>query len=189
MFGRIKGTVIVACVKALRARRDDALPMLGEAAQRFLGPERVLPSSWYDEAVAFELYQAFARLIGGGRSPMRTWHEMGRQAATIHAVESYRHVVQARDTASILCASGVALFQSQHDTGKLKATMVGTHTAHIEIRGFGAMCSEWSHMIAGYLRGLVEVTGATDIEVRIDSVDLAHKDACFTVSWREPATA
>lgn len=185
MFGRIKGTVLVACVKALRAKREEAAPLLGESARRFLGEERVLPSSWYDESVAFDLYRAFARLTGG-KVGTRTWQEMGRQAATLHAVESYRHVVRARDTASILCQSGIALFQSQHDTGKLKAVMTGPCSAAIEIQGFGAMCTEWSHMIAGYLRGLVEVTGAQEIDVRIERVDLTKKDAEYTVRWRTP---
>jgi hypothetical protein len=184
--GRIKGTVIIACVKALRGQRDAAMPYLSERARRFLGDERVLPSSWYEEALAFELYRTYARVAAGGNT-MRVWHEMGRQAARIHAAEAYRHVVKARDTASILCTGGPALLHSQHDTGKLTATILEPGQARVEVRDFGPMCSEWSHMLAGYLRGLAEATSAQHIEVRILEVDLAKRDAVFAVAWQEPA--
>jgi hypothetical protein len=135
--------------------------------------------------VAFELYCTYARVSTPGVASVRVWHEMGRVAARGHAEEVYRHVVRAGDTTSILCNAAIALFQSQHDTGKLKCELIEKGKVSVELEGFGAMCSEWSHMIAGYLRGLAEATSARDIDVRTEETNCSKGRAAYRVSWRE----
>jgi hypothetical protein len=185
VFGRIKGTVLVGCVKALRKRRAEAGPLLSARAQELvLGSERVLPSSWYDEELAFELYRAFARIALGGSS-VGTWHEMGRLAALGHAAEIYRHLIRTRDTPRIMTEGAVVLFSAQHDTGKLSSELVAPGEVRVQVKGFGAMCPEWCHMIAGYLVGLAESTGAEKVHVRHVAYDFAAKDASYTVTWHE----
>jgi hypothetical protein len=187
--GRIKGTVLIDCVKALRNHRDAASPFLSAEKARalVLGNERVLASSWYDETLAFELYRTFARVRLGGAG-VRVWHQMGRMAARAHAAAAYKHLVKARETTRIMTEGAVLLFSAQHDTGKLTSEVVKPGEVLVEVKGFGAMCPEWRHMIAGYLVGLAEATGAEHVNVAHHEGDPRAKDAAYTLTWLAPAS-
>ena len=187
MNGRIKGTVLIDCVKALRNCRDEASPFLSSERARaiVLGNERVMAASWYDETLAFELYRTFARVRLGGAG-VRVWHQMGRLASRAHAEVTYKHLVKARDTARIMTEGAVLLFSAQHDTGKLTSNLVQPTEVHVEVKGFGAMCPEWRHMIAGYLVGLAEATGAQHVGVTHLESEIGSKDAAYSVSWLGP---
>jgi hypothetical protein len=186
--GRIKGTVLIDCVKALRHFRDDAASFLSSERARalVLGNERVLAASWYDETLAFELYRTFARVRLGGAG-VRVWHQMGRLASRAHAEAAYKHLVKARETTRIMTEGAVLLFSAQHDTGKLTSQVVRANEVRVEVKGFGAMCPEWRHMIAGYLVGLAEATGAEQVNVLHHETDPRAKDASYTVTWLAPA--
>jgi hypothetical protein len=175
---------MIDCVKALR--RQEGRGLVAALAQRarelVFGNERVLASSWYDEAVAFELYRAFARARLGGPG-VRVWHQMGRLAARGHAAAAYKHLVKARDTLRIMTEGAVLLFSAQHDTGKLTSNVVGPTAVLVEVKGFGAMCPEWRHMIAGYLVGLAEATGAEQVGVTHLEADPRSRDATYEVTW------
>jgi hypothetical protein len=185
--GRIKGTVLIDCVKALRNCRDEAASFLSSERARalVLGSERVLAASWYEETLAFELYRTFARARLGGAG-VRVWHQMGRLAARAHAAATYKHLIQARDTTRIMTEGAVLLFAAQHDTGKLSSRSSGPNEVEVEVKDFGAMCPEWRHMIAGYLVGLAEATGAEHVGVTHMESDPRSKDASYSVSWSSP---
>ncbi len=183
MHGRIKGSVLVSAVKALRMQREKAEPLLSEAGRRYLNEERVMVGSWYPEQDAFEIFRAFAQLHMPGMG-VKAWVEMGRVAALQHSREHYRHLMAERDTQQLMGKAG-ALFKNQHDTGELTATTEQVGQAAVTLVGFEALCSEWSQMIAGYLTGLVQATGSENVSVRIVERDFAKGDASFAVTWTE----
>jgi len=185
MHGRIKGTVLVSAVKALRTQRDKAEPLLSESARRYLHEERVLLASWYPEADGFEIFRAFL-LINMPGAGIKAWVEMGRIAALQHSRDHYRHLIAERDTRQLMSQAGV-LFKSQHDTGEMIASIERMGEAFVTLSGFGALCSEWSHMICGYLTGLLQATGCANVSVKVIDRDFSKGDASFRMTWTDPA--
>ena len=60
---RVKGSLVVGAVKALRAQGAPAREALPEHVRHYLD-HRILVSSWYSEDDAMELYVAMARALG-----------------------------------------------------------------------------------------------------------------------------
>jgi hypothetical protein len=171
--GRIKGVAVLGIVKFLRARRDDALPLLRPELHHYLN-DTVSPSSWYPEMDQAELLHAGSLLYQG--SPDRALELMGEIAARGHS-EIYHELLVGRGSQS----RTFALWSTQHDTGELRRVRETATRMSFELVNFEGTSREFCLLFTGYLRGTFTVNGFSDVTVEKLACKLWGDSSCI---WR-----
>lgn|GEM_PF-2534845 len=180
---KVKGTNLIASVKLLRKNKEAARAALPPELHRYL-EERVLPTSWYPEADMAVLLRAMAPILRKlGPDPFEL---MGRAALREHMQGVYAHLLRA-DRAT-LARRVSALWQSQHDTGRLTMVELGPGRARFELVEYGHPSREMCATIRGYLmEALAAAAGCTDVRAAKVSCVLDGADRCaWDCVWREP---
>jgi hypothetical protein len=148
----VKGSNLVEVVKLLRRQRDRARAELAPTLHRYL-EERVLVTSWYPEADLVAILRVAAKWIGTGSSD--AFELMGRVAMRDHLRGVYERLLTGDPTT--LPRRVGALWQSQHDTGRLSFHQTGPGRGHFHLEEFGDPSRELCAIICGYLHeGLVQ---------------------------------
>jgi hypothetical protein len=182
---KVKGTNLIAAVKLLRRNREAALRSLPPELHRYL-EGRVLPTDWYPEAHLVALLRAMAPLLrDAGGDPFEL---MGRAALREHMDGVYEHLL--KGGRSTLARRVTALWQTQHDSGRLVMLDQGAGRARWELTEYGHPSREMCGTIRGYILEALVATGYANVRIAKAScvVDGAQKCA-WDSSWSEPGAA
>jgi hypothetical protein len=172
----VKGTNVLGTVKALRANRERALPLLLPRLHRYL-EERILPSTWYPEADQIEMLRVVACFMPPEPNP---YIVMGRMAAMVDLGGVYRGYVRAGDPKrTVINCPG--LWRNYHDTGDMTVTDEGERGSLVRLTGYHAACREMCHVTHGYLLEAAVQSGARAVRINKISCVVQRAVAC---SWR-----
>src|SRR5262245_48597796 len=153
-----KGTNYIPTIKFLRSRREEALAALPAELHHYL-EHRLLPSSWYPEAELMTLLRVLVALLPG---PLpKRWELVGEQAADAHFSGAYATFVQRGPQA--LVESCGSLWGLLHDTGQWQIDLRDGE-ADVHLSEFPSGMPEYGELMAGYLRRLLVLSGATEVE-------------------------
>lgn len=159
-MAKVKGTNLIAAVKLLRRHRDAARASLPPALHPYLDA-RVLPTDWYPEEDLVALLRALAPLLRDAAAD--PFELMGRAALRDHLEGVYEHLLKG-DRRS-LARRVSALWQTQHDTGRLAMIEQGPGRARWELTGYGHPSREMCGTIRGYVLEALTATGFGDVRI------------------------
>ena len=180
-MAKVKGTNVISAVKLLRKNRDAARASLPSALHHYL-EERVLPTSWYPEEDLAALLRAMAPLLRDVAAD--PFELMGRAAVREHMAGVYEHLLRG-DRHSMARRVG-ALWQTQHDTGRLHMIEEGPGRARWELSGYGHPSREMCGTIRGYVLEALTGLGFPDVRVAKAACVLDGADRCAWDSrWHE----
>jgi len=141
---KAKGTTLIAAVKFLRRRKEEAREKLPQPLHHYL-EERVSSAQWYPEEDLQGLIRAILDLLPGSRET--ALELMGRQTATRHSEGIYAKVMAQGANAN----SAFALWSTMHDTGELSSTPIGDGQVRIELRGYACPSPEFCAITQAYI--------------------------------------
>ena len=169
----------------LRRHKDAARTALPADLHHYL-EERVLPASWYPEQDLAALLRVMAPLLADvGGDP---YEFMGRGSVREHMEGVYEHLLKG-DRLS-LARRVSALWQTQHDTGRLTLVSEGPGRARYELVGYGHPSREMCATICGYITEALVGSGflAPRVEKRTCTLD-GHGACVWECTWREHGAA
>lgn len=179
-MARIKGVAMLNCLKALRARKEEARTLL-PAPLRWYLDERIMVSGWYPEEDQLELIRALAGLLPETR--IDVYEFMGRFTAERDLAGLYGHMVKQGDPQWTL-RRGPAIWRSYHDTGTLSVTFDGPGMARLELSDYGLPSSAMCRVLLGWYGQLVRMTGAREVEIGETRCRQRKDAACvWEVKW------
>lgn len=186
-MARAKGASLLSAVKWLRKHREAALANLPPHLHHYL-EERIQIASWYPEEDLVELIRGLARSLPVGIG--RVYEQMGRLSARDQLTGVYRHLLEGGDALS-LPRRGLVLWQSQHDSGRLKLSMEGPDAARVEISDYALPTREMCGIMLGYTAEMFVMADLKDPVVRKTSCRLDGAASCiWQCSWTpEPTVA
>lgn len=157
--------------------RDRLFATLSPAARAVLGGT-LLPTSWYDEAVAAELcrgvHVALELRGDGARHWWRRQHIQGLQGLL-------RAMLDRVEPSRVADALG-ALWSRQHDTGTMRVAVLGERSAEVHLAGNeNTATPDYQLALCGALEGMFRIGGAVDAEARSRAVARDH--VRFDLTW------
>jgi len=180
---KAKGTNLLGAVKFLRRHREAARAALPAALQHYL-EERVLPTSWYPEEDLVGLLRVMAPMIGEGGDG--AFELMGRIQMREHMDGVYGRLLKGADPLSIARRAS-ALWQVQHDTGRLTLCDPGPGRARFELADYGHPTREMCAVVKGYLHEALVASGFAGLAIRKTRCILDGDAACvWECTWPEP---
>jgi hypothetical protein len=154
-MAQVKGTAMLDLVRFLRSERERALPLVPPELRHYLD-ERVFESRWYPEQDLIPLVRVCAELAGGDFE--KTLHGFGRITARSHLDGGiYAHLGADGDPRSI-AIKAVALWSSQHDTGKLRMEIEKDGLASLRVDGYSHSSPEMCLILTGYFQEFVDLS-------------------------------
>ena len=177
-MGKSKGIALVGIVRLLRANRARAAELLPADLQHYLH-ERIQTSAWYPTPDLSGLLGALGKLLQPG-SPDVALEQLGAASARLQA-GIYRDLLIGFGSTS----RAFALWSTQHDSGELRRTREGPDRTRFELVDFHDTSREICLMLAGYLKGALELNGLDDAHVEKLQCRLWGDRACaWTASWK-----
>lgn len=180
-----KGISLIDMVKFLRARREDAIPLLPEPLRRYLDA-RINIAQWYPEEDMIGLVRVLVQLMPPTTEP--ALRVIGRLNARHHVSGAYAHLFADADLARLPLRAR-SLWKAMHDTGDLRM-VVADGEAEVEISGYGYPSAEMCEMIQPYLEELFASAGLAKVRIDKRACCRAGGLACrYYVSWPEDTAA
>jgi hypothetical protein len=177
----VKGSNLVGVVKLLRRQRKLARAELPPALHRYLD-ERVLLTSWYPEADLLAILRVVAKWIGSDSAD--AFELMGRAAMRDHLGGVYGRLLTGDPTT--LPRRVGAIWQAQHDTGRLGFHQTGRGRGHFLLEEFGHPSREMCSIICGYLHEALERGRFADPRVwKAGCVLDGEKQCRWECAWTE----
>jgi len=176
VFTKMKGSLMVAFVKNLKAAKDEKLEAYLTEADHQVLRERILSSVWYPGETARHIIQGLYEVLGQGHSEnARQW---GKIAAYSVASDTYRNFIHPGSP-----------FETFRDFQKIFMTFA-------DFRGFKAVEAKpdysesylldpgddpifvpMAYMLAGWIEGLIEISQGKNIEFTITRETREEKNA------------
>jgi hypothetical protein len=178
-----KGASLVGAIKWLRRNRAAALRALPARLHHYL-EKHIQLASWYPEEDLLELIRAVAKTLPAAAGDI--FEQMGRFSAREQLAGVYRHLLEGGDT-STLPRRGLVLWQSQHDSGRLRMTIDSTPSARIEVIDFALPSKELCAVLRGYTAEMFAMAGIKSLGVEESSCRLDGADRCaWRIRWTPP---
>jgi hypothetical protein len=182
---KVKGTNLIGAVKFLRRHKEQARRALAAPLHHYL-EERILPTSWYPEEDLVALVRAMAPLFG--ELSADAFEQMGRAAVREHMEGVYEHLL--KGDRLTLARRVSALWQTQHDTGRLSLVPTGRGRARYELADYGHPSREMCATIRGYLLEALERSGFAGVEIEKTRCVLDGAERCvWECRWQATAGA
>ncbi len=159
-MAKTKGTTLIGAVRFLRSQKDRARKLLPPELHRYL-EEQIRESSWYPEADLMALLEAIVPMLPGHRDEVLA--AMGAQTAREHVEGIYSHL--RFDASEGMSRRAVALWASQHDTGRFDVAFVAPGETRMTVRDFGHPSELLCGILGGYFAEMLRLTGAADVSV------------------------
>jgi hypothetical protein len=176
--GRSKGISLVSTVRLLRKHRARAAELLPPHLHHYLN-EWIQVSAWYPTRDLAELASAVAKIVHPD-APDVALEQMGAAGARIQP-SIYRDLLIGAGSTS----RTFALWSTQHDTGELRRTREGPERARFELVDFADSSREFCLILAGYLKGALEINDMTDASVDKVSCRLWGDASCaWIATWK-----
>lgn len=151
-MGNAKGSAVLAAVKLLRSRRDEAATLVPDGLRRYLD-ERIVLGAWYPEEDLIGLFSACAPLLSAPRD--QVFEVMGALAAGTHLEGVYSDLLL-RGALS----RARSLWRTQHDSGALSITKETPTSATYELVGWEHSSPQYCRILGGYFAELHRLSGA-----------------------------
>jgi hypothetical protein len=178
-MAKAKGTTLLSMVKFLRSQRERAASVLPSDLHSYLD-QRIQPSSWYPEADLLEMLRAMLSLLPGDRET--NLQRMGAAIAREHMEGVYGHL--RADEPDTLVRRAVALWGSQHDSGRFQIEIEGPGRARYEVRDYALPSPEMCSIFRAYFVETQRVAGWTGVRAEKQACVLHGAEACsWIVSW------
>jgi hypothetical protein len=179
---KAKGTNLLSAVKFLRRHREAARAALPPALHHYL-EERVLPTSWYPEEDLIALLRVMAPMIGEGGDG--AFELMGRLTVREHTEGVYERLLKGGDPLNVARRAS-ALWQSQHDTGRLTLCDPAPGRARFELADYGHPTREMCVVVTGYIREALTGSGFAELAIRKTRCTVNGDRTCvWECTWRE----
>lgn len=180
-MGKIKGSVIVKLVQALRARKEQAREALPERLHHYLS-RQILATQWFDETDYRELLVALAKLLPD--VGMDTFEFMGRDAAKTDYRGIYKSFVHRGDPAATL-ESLQRMWRLHHDNGEIEIRFEGPRRAVVELHDYCLPSREICQSNRGYVWQILTEGGAEEISVEEEACRaLGDADCRWLAEWK-----
>jgi hypothetical protein len=177
--GRIKGSHLLSTVKALRANRERAHPLLRPELRKYL-EMRILPSTWYPVDEQVGLLHVLVQLLPASKDP---WAFLGRATALADLTGVYKSYLAPGDPGRTLISMG-AMWGSTHDSGECSTTLEGACAATILLRNFPLRSRNFCRSTTWYLTAAIELAGGRSQRVvHTRCVADGGEDCCWTATW------
>jgi hypothetical protein len=180
---KLKGSLIIGLVKALRFRRADAETAVPAQLQHYLS-ERVLAGSWYPEEDYVGLCKVLARLMAGTPD---AWATFGTVAARGVLDSVYRAMIIPGSPARTLL--GVPRYWAHyHTTGRLEVTLDGDAAARIEIFDYASSSPEICRSIGAFYTEVLKTAGGREVRLVKQACRASGEPRClWDARWLPPA--
>lgn len=166
-MAKAKGYTLIGAVKFLRSQKQRARELLAPEHHHYL-EERIAEAGWYPESDLEALLEATLALQPGRRD--EALFAMGVFSARQHLDGGvYKHL--RFDGEGSMPRRALALWASQHDTGRWKLTPVGPGELTMTIRDFAHPTEILCGINRGYFSEALRLAGAVDVRV--------EKQACM----------
>lgn len=168
MIGKVKGTLLIARLKYLRAQgldsADRVLRRLSEDDRRVVG-DALLPSSWYPAGVLLRLETTIAALLARG-DRHQLFRDMGRFTADVNLAHSGAHRPYLREgDPQFLLRHVPRMYGSQHDTGRREYVQTGERSAVVRTLEAEEVSVDDCLTTIGWLHRGVELSGGRAVRV------------------------
>jgi len=181
---KVKGSVMVGVVKFLRTRREEALEELPEHLHHYL-QERVWAASWYPEEDLVTLLRVLAKLFGQSQPGTDIYEVIGTITANQHLTGIYEHMAKQKDV-SALPLHLSTLWETQHDTGRLRVVRQGPRKMLLEIADYGHPTKEMCRIITAYARECYQTVGIENPQVTKTTCRMRGDPSCtWNITWTE----
>jgi predicted hydrocarbon binding protein len=182
---RIKGTAMLAAVKALRSADGQRVrALLPPELHKYLEATRVLASSWYPEAEMLAINRALAQIMRDTiPGPLETVYErMGRLVARIDLTTHYSGLVVSWNRESMV-RQMAACWKQYHDTGQIEGTVTGDR-ARFELTGYEYPSIELCGIQRGWFGEYLDVAAGSKTHVEeVRCQNLGDPSCIWDVTW------
>lgn len=168
MVGKVKGTLLIARMKYLRAQgtesTDRVLRRLSEEDQQVLAG-MLLPSSWYPAGVLLRLDTTIAALLARG-DRQQLFRDMGRFSADTNLGPSgvQRPYLREGDP-QFLLRHVPRMYTTQHSDGRREYQQTGDHSAVLRTLEAEKPSADDCLTTIGWLERAVELSGGRAVRV------------------------
>lgn len=140
----------------------------------------LLPMAWIDPELAARIVEAAASVVLQGHpTPVE---ELGRRQARHDLTFIYRVLLKVATVQSVISRTA-QLFGTYHRKGRaLVERSKDAKEGVLMVVDYPEMPRTIRRHVAGYVRGILELTGARDVQVRLDDSD--PRALRFQVCWR-----
>jgi uncharacterized protein (TIGR02265 family) len=168
VIGKVKGTLLIARMKYLRAQGVDSaervLRRLSEEDRRVLA-DALLPSSWYSAGVLLRLETTIAALLAFG-DRHQLFRDMGRFSAETNLGQAGIQRAYLRDgDPQFLLRHVPQMYGAQHDTGRREYVQTGERSAVLRTLEAEEVRVDDCLTTIGWLERGVELSGGRAVRV------------------------
>jgi hypothetical protein len=178
-MSQIKGTSVVKLVRVFRKNRELAMTLIPERLHNYL-TDRILPSSWYPEADYIALLLPFGKML----SPTvkgDVWEWIGERGAEEDVAGIYTGLVRKEDPWGTL-TSCAKMWHLYRDAGRMEVKREGPGRSSVFVYEYAFAGREVCSTMTGYFRKLLELAGATGIDVSMIHARLPARGPCEWVA-------
>lgn len=175
-MAKAKGTTLIGAVRYLRKNKAKAREALPPDLHHYL-EERITESRWYPESDLHLLLKATLEMNPGPRDQILA--QLGTVTAREHLEGIYSHLSGGRSDS--IARRAVALWSSQHDTGRFVVKALSANEDVMTVHDFGHPSDILCGILGGYLAETLRIDGASDVEIQKTACVLKGDPAC---SWR-----
>jgi hypothetical protein len=167
---KVKGTILVPLVKALRARKDEARALLAPELHHYLG-ERVVVTGWYEEQDHLDLLRVLGRVTG-----LTDYRPVGHALARFELEGVYK--AQLHEGDAMRTVHGFTRFWPfNHDTGQI-AVVERPGGATVTLTGYALVAREICDIVTGFTEEAIRMAAARSGKVVHSSCRSARAANC-----------
>ncbi len=193
MHGNVKGTLLIARMKYLRAQGTEAservLRRLSQADQGVLRG-MLLPSSWYAADLLLRLEMTIAAVLARGDRRL-LFLDMGQFSADTNLGRNgvQRPYVKEGDP-HFLLRNVPRMYASQHSDGTRTFEQTGATSAVVRHVQAGEVDADDCLTVQGWLKRAIEISGGREVRVEETQCRARGGSSCeFTCRWSPPVVS
>ncbi len=187
IIGKVKGTLLVARMKYLRAQGSDSaervLRRLSEEDRQLLAGT-LLPDSWYAAGVLQRLENTIAAILARGERH-RLYRDMGRYSAETNLGPAGLHRPYLREgDPQFLLRNVPLLYGTQHDAGRRDYVQTGQRSAVLRTLEAEETSVDDCLTTVGWLERGLELSGGRTVRVEERACRAKGAEACqYHCEW------
>ena len=159
-MARVKGTMLIDCVKTIRADKRGQFDQFLTVGDRKIISERILPSAWYPYQTYRNCLSAVSTVAGNNNA--QTLRQWGWRYSEALISGIYRGIIKDGEPIQSLEKYSIHV-HNLFDFGEMQAVPFSSQEAEMVMRGFDPDFQPQYHLMRGWLERSVEMCGASDV--------------------------
>ena len=159
-MAKIKGSVLIHWVKAIRADKEGMLLELTDEDRNFV-QSKVYPSTWYSYDTYRRLVTLVARTVA--HDDETTLYNWGYASADEIVSAMYKHIIVAGSPSKTI-SSYASVNKTFFDVGTIAGEIIDDNTAHVIVSDFPRDFKPFYHIVHGWCAKLIALTGVKNIQ-------------------------